>query len=284
MAGISPLLLRIDTGRGGTRAFSMNRLQGRSRWTVLRDVGLAAVLLCAPRDVRAQPVVPPTSAPASALPRLLLPGDTLLRPLTVTADSVRYALTMFRDADEIPVGRLVETLRADTINGVPVVRRVLKLQRGTMQLVDSTITDARTLAPRVRRALQQNRRVLLEFNGARIKGALAPLDAPPVPFDTTLRVVPFDAGNWELLMRALPLEKGFSVRFPVYDLDGGLREYRLAVTGSTSVQGEETHVVILTLARNRESVVWVSKQTGVVLQIETMLGETTMLRQVRVLR
>jgi hypothetical protein len=41
-------------------------------------------------------------------------------------------------------------------------------------------------------------------------------------------------------------------------------------------------VVILTLARNRESVVWVSKQSGIVLQIETMLGETTMLRQVRV--
>jgi hypothetical protein len=214
----------------------------------------------------------------------IVPGDSVLRRSWRTADSVRYALTMFRDADEIPVGRLVDVWRPDTIGGVPVVVRVQRLERGTVQLVDTTVTDQRTLAPRTRRSLQQNRRVLLEFNGARVKGALAPLDAPPVPLDTTLRVAPFDAGSWELLLRALPLEKDFAARFPVYDLDGGLREYRVNVTGRTPVQGEDCHVVILTLARNRESVVWVSVATGQVVQIETMLGETTMLRQVRVLR
>jgi hypothetical protein len=218
------------------------------------------------------------------LPPRILPGDSVLRRAWGSTDSVRYALTMFRDADEIPVGRLVDVWRLDTIGGIPVVVRVQRLQRGTVTLVDTTVTDQRTLAPRVRRSLQQNRRVLLEFNGARVKGSLAPLDAPPVPLDTTLRVAPFDAGSWELLLRALPLEKDFAARFPVYDLDGGLREYRIQVTGRTAVQGEDCHVVILTLARNRESVVWVSVDTGQVVQIETMLGETTMLRQVRVLR
>jgi hypothetical protein len=249
-----------------------------------RYAGTIGALVCLAGTLQGQVTTGSAQPPVATapLPRLLLPGDTLLKPLLVTRDSVRYALTVFRDADEIPVGRLAETLRADTVNGVPVVRRVLRIQRGTMLLVDSTMLDARTLAPRQRRSLQQNRRVLLEFNGAHIKGSLAPLDAPPVPFDTTFKVVPFDAGNWELILRALPLERGFAVRFPVYDLDGGLREYRVNVTGSTTVQGEEAHVVILTLARNRESVVWVSKQTGIVLQIETMLGETTMLRQVRV--
>jgi hypothetical protein len=218
------------------------------------------------------------------LPPRIVPGDSVLRRAWGSTDSVRYALTMFRDADEIPVGRMVDVWRLDTIGGIPVVVRVQRLQRGTVTLVDTTVTDQRTLAPRVRRSLQQNRRVLLEFNGARVKGSLAPLDAPPVPLDTTLRVAPFDAGSWELLLRALPLEKDFAARFPVYDLDGGLREYRIQVTGRTAVQGEDCHVVILTLARNRESVVWVSVDTGQVVQIETMLGETTMLRQVRVLR
>lgn len=218
------------------------------------------------------------------LPPRIVPGDSVLRSHWFTSDSIRYALTMFRDADEIPVGQLLDVWRPDTIGGVPVVVRVQRLQRGPVQLVDTTVTDQRTLAPRVRRSLQQNRRVLLEFNGARVKGSLAPLDAPPVPLDTTLRVAPFDAGSWELLLRALPLEKDFAARFPVYDLDGGLREYRVNVTGRTPVQGEDCHVVILTLARNRESVVWVSVATGQVVQIETMLGETTLLRQVRVLR
>jgi hypothetical protein len=215
-------------------------------------------------------------------PPRVLPGDSVLRPLAVRRDSVRYSLTMYRDADEIPVGRLTEHWRTDTVAGMPVLLRVQRLQRNLMQLVDSTWTDARTLAPRARRSLQQNRRVLLEFSGARVKGSLAPLDAPPVPLDTTLRLAPFDAGSWELVLRALPLETGFAARFPVYDLDGGLREYRVQVTGRSTVQGEDCHVAVLTLARNRESVVWLSAATGQVLQIETMLGETTMLRQVRV--
>lgn len=229
-----------------------------------------------------RPMAGPDAQPP--LPPRIVPGDSVLRRGWAVRDSVRHSLTMFRDADEIPVGRLDDVWRLDTIAGVPVVVRVQRLQRGTVQLVDTTITDARTLAPRARRSLQQNRRVLLEFSGARVKGSLAPLDAPPVPLDTTLRVAPFDAGNWELLLRALPLEKDFAARFPVYDLDGGLREYRVQVTGRTPVQGEDCHVVVLTLARNRESVVWVSVATGQVVQIETMLGETTMLRQVRVLR
>jgi hypothetical protein len=244
---------------------------------------VAAILSVVLAVVAASPPWLP-SAIQPPLPPRIAPGDSVLRSSWRTADSVRYALTMFRDADEIPVGQLVDVWRPDTIGGVPVVVRVQRLQRGTVQLVDTTVTDQHTLAPRTRRSLQQNRRVLLEFNGARVRGSLAPLDAPPVPLDTTLRVAPFDAGNWELLLRALPLEKDFAARFPVYDLDGGLREYRVNVTGRTPVQGEDCHVVVLTLARNRESVVWVSVATGQVVQIETMLGETTLLRQVRVLR
>lgn len=251
------------------------------RWTP----GAAAQAMTALLVAFAAPPLRAQSAAAQSQdppPPRVVPGAPVLRALPVLRDSVRYALAMFRDADEIPVGRLIDSWRTDTVAGVPVVLRVQRLQRNSMQLVDSTWTDARTLAPQARRSLQQNRRVLLEFNGARVRGALAPLDVPPVPLDTTLRLAPFDAGNWELVLRALPLERDFAARFPVYDIDGGLREYRVQVTGRTSIQGEDCHVVVLTLARNRESVVWVSVATGQVLQIETMLGETTLLRQVRI--
>jgi len=203
-----------------------------------------------PCALSAQVVPRPPAAPAApVLPPRVLPGDASLRPLPSLHDSVRYTLTMYRDADEIPVGRLTELWRTDSASGTPLVLRVQRLQRNTMQLIDSTWTDARTL---------------------------------PVPVDTTLRLAPFDAGNWELVLRALPLATGYAARLPVYDLDGGLREYLVQVTGQTTMQEEAAHVVVLTLARNRESVVWVSVHSGQVLQIETMLGETTMLRQVRV--
>lgn len=259
----------------------MRLLCSLGRTLVMAGLSAASVSVAGGSVASAQGAAPPVVSQAPPPPRVV-PGDSVLRPLPFIRDSVRYALTMFRDADEIPVGRLTEFWRTDSVGGTPVLLRVQKLQRNMMQLVDSTWTDARTLAPRARRSLQQNRRVLLEFSGTRVKGSLAPLDAPPVPLDTTLRVAPFDAGNWELVMRALPLQRDFAARLPVYDLDGGLREYRVQVTGRSTVQGEDSHVVVLTLARNRESVVWLSVSTGQVLQIETMLGETTMLRQVRV--
>lgn len=221
---------------------------------------------------------------ASPVYRLVVPGDSLLRGARLRADTVTYALTIFQGSDEIQVGRLRDVLTVDTVSGGPSALRVQALQRGTLQLVDSTRTDLRTLAPQLRGALQQNRRVHVEFTGRRVRGTVGPLDVPPVVLDTTLAVPFFDASSWDLLLRALPLEEGFAARFAMYDTDAGLREYRVQVTGRTTVQGEDAHVVVLTLARNRESVVWVSAVTGQVLQIETMLGETAMLRQVRVAR
>lgn len=255
----------------------MPRVRDLYRRCACLSGGLIA-LLCVSSALRAQG----RDSVATPVYRLIVPGDSLLNGSRITKDSVTYALTIFRDGDEIPVGRLRETITVDTVDGVPVARRVQRVQRGTLQLVDSTQTDVRTLAPRARGALQQNRRLHVEFTGRRVRGTVGPIDVPPVVLDTTLAVPFFDASTWDLLLRALPLAKGFAARFVVYDTEAGLREYRVQVTGRTTVQGEETHVVVLTLARNRESVVWVSTTTGQVLQIETMLGETAMLRQVRV--
>jgi hypothetical protein len=220
------------------------------------------------------------AAQGDAVAHRLFPGDSLLQAGRLASSAVQYSLTLYRDADEIPVGRLSDEVRVETVNGTAMLRRIQRLQRGTTMLIDSSLTEVATLAPRMHRSVQPTRRVALEFSGRKVKGSLTPQDLPPVVIDTTLAEPAFDSGNWDLLLRALPLEKGLSVRFPVYDIDAGVREYRFAVTGSTTVQGEEAHVVLFTLARNRETVVWVGKQSGLVLQMETMLSETSLLRQV----
>lgn len=226
----------------------------------------------------ATPVAKP-SAP------LVPPGDSALQGSRIAAGTARYALTMYRDADEIPVGRLTDEIRLDTVAETAprsvLLRRVQRLQRGTMELLDSTVTEVATLAPRWHRSLQPTRRLLLEFSGRRVKGSVGPVDVPPVPIDTTLPVPVFDSGNWDLFVRALPLAPGYAARFPVYDTDAGLREYQVEVTGSTTIQGEEAHVVLFTLGKGRESVVWIGTQSRELLQMETMLAPTTLLRQVR---
>jgi hypothetical protein len=212
---------------------------------------------------------------------LILPGDSAIRGSRIVADSAQYALIAYRGEQQQRLGTAVDVVRLEMRGQVPVIHRVLTVSPGRAPLIDSTETDARTLAPRRHRTVSPTRRIALDYTGKRVKGSLGPVDVPSLPIDTTLNVVPFDAGNWELVLRALPLEKGYAARFPVYDTDVGLREYRIEVTGSATVQGEDAHVVIFTLAPKRESVVWIGKTSRRLLQVETLIDATTMLRQVR---
>ena len=222
----------------------------------------------------------PTQAPVTAI--TVVPGDSTLRAQRLAAGTQVFALTLFRDGDEIPVGRLRDVLVHDSTASVPMLRRTLTTERGTLQLTDSTDSAELGLAPLRRRSQQQNRRVLLEFSGRRVRGSLAPQDVPGVPIDTTLPVAAFDAGNWDLVLRALPLTVGYTAQFAAYDVDAGVRRYQVQVTGQTTLHGEAAWVVKLVIGRGRESYVWIGKETARLLQLETMLNESTMLRQVLV--
>lgn len=210
-----------------------------------------------------------------------MPGDSTLRGTRITADSARFALIVYRGAQQQQIGSVSDVVTLDVQKGAPVINRVLTVQRGMAALIDSTSTDGRTMAPRTHRSIQPQRRIALEYAGKRVKGSLGPIDVPSLPIDTTLVLAPFDSGNWDLLVRAMPLAKGYAARFRVYDTDSGIREYSINVTGSATVLGEDAHVVIFSLAPGRESVVWIGKSSARVLQIETMIDAETMLRQVR---
>ena len=228
-----------------------------------------------------------TNGAARALPSAdsvsaLRPGDAVVDGRRITTETVRYVLTLLRDGAVSNAGQVIDETQRDSTNDRVLIRRVQTVQRGAARLIDSTVSDGRTLAPRQHRSLQPTRRMTLEFNGRRVKAAIGPVDAPLVPVDTTLSYAAFDSGNWDLLVRSLPLEKGYQARFAVFDLDAGLKEYAVQVTGSTTVQDEEAHVVIFTIAKGRESVVWIGKQSRRLLRIETTLGPTMVLQQERV--
>ena len=237
-----------------------------------------ALFVCATARAGGQP--PPTAGtPAPAPLRWVLPGDTALQAGRVPAGIRRYALTTVRDGVEQPLGTITDELVIDTSGAAPMIRRVQTVRRSTTALVDSSVTDGRTLAPRSHVSQQPARRIALEFARKRVKGSLTPSEAPSLPIDTSLVVAPFDSANWDLLVRSLPLAKDYAVRFPVYDVDAGLREYSVRVTGTATILGEEAHIVRFFFAPNRAATVWFAKGTGVLLQIETVLGETFLLRQ-----
>ena len=146
-------------------------------------------------------------------------------------------------------------------------------------LIDSTVTDAATLAPRQHRSIQPQRLLNIDFEGKRVRGRIGPAESPGAAIDTTLAWPVFDSGNWDLVVRAMPLAKDFEAVFRVYDLDGGMRDYRVKVIGSTPMHGENAHIVLFQLSAQREATVWIGDTTRRLLQVETPLGPTTILRQ-----
>jgi hypothetical protein len=222
------------------------------------------------------------TAPADTNPgKWILPGDSLLRGSRVALGTFRYALSAYKDGDEFNVGRIQDQISVDTADGVARLVRVQRLERGTQRVIDSTWTDFATLMPRRHRSEQPQRRIGIDFAGKKIRATIGQPGAVPAVIDTTLKLAAFDSGNWDLLLRALPLEKGLRVRFLVYDIDAGVHEYRLAVTGTTQIQGEEAYIVRFALSRTSEAFVWVSTATREFLQMETMIAANTLLRQVR---
>jgi hypothetical protein len=234
---------------------------------------LGICLACvAASDARAQgePPAPPD--------RRFWPGDKSLRSAGIRSDTVIYALTGYRDSDEIPVGTITDIVTRTGADR-PVIRRVLSVQRGTAMLIDSTVTDAVTLAPREHRSIQPQRMMQIEFEGKRVRGRIGPIESPGAAIDTTLSWPVFDSGNWDLVVRSMPLAENFAAIFRVYDLDSGMRDYRVRVLGSTPMHGENAHIVLFQLGGQREATVWIGDTTRRLLQVETPLGPTTILRQ-----
>ena len=119
----------------------------------------------------------------------------------------------------------------------------------------------------------------IEFDGRRVRGRVGPIDSPGAAIDTTLTSAVFDSGNWDLVVRAMPLAANFAAIFRVYDLDAGMRDYRVRVIGNTPMYGENAHIVLFQLSDQREATVWIGDTSRRLLQVETPLGPTTVLRQ-----
>lgn len=213
---------------------------------------------------------------------IIQPGDSVFDASRLETDTARFSLVVWRGESRTVVGQLTDILRRDSTANRVLLMRTQTLRRNGSQLVDSTVTDGYTLVPYQHSALQVSRMFNIRFQHRRVRGSLGPIDAPPIPIDTTLPSAAFDASNWDLLVRALPLTKGYAARFPVFDPDAGLRTYGIRVTGSAIVQGEDSHVVVLTLAKGRESVAWIGKESGKLLRVQTLINSNMMLEQERV--
>lgn len=228
-------------------------------------------VICSPLTARG------ASAQSTAV-RRVTPGDTSLRFSALKPDTAVYFLNAYRGGEEISIGTITDVLTRTSAK-TPEWRRVLKVERGNIRLTDSTLSDGVTLTPKRRYSWQPQRELRLEFSGLKVKGMLGPPEAPGVPLDTTLMVPAFDAGNWDLVLRAMPLAPDYEATFPVFDIETGTHLYGVRVIGSTMMMGETAHIALFQLGGSREVKVWIGATTRRLLQTETPIDGTISLMQ-----
>jgi hypothetical protein len=233
-----------------------------SRW--IRGLSVALLVACLPATVVAQATVP---------------GSSGIEPTRIRFGTMEYSLTLVRGDEEESIGVLRDEIMPIRSND-PVLRRVMVLSRSGELLIDSTHTDLETLAPRWHRSVQPKRNIDFEMFGRKVKGSVTAAGTPARMIDTTLADLSFDSSNWDLVVRALPLETGDAAVLSVYDVDRNLQRYTMRVIDRT-VKGK-TDVIHVTVETGRGSEIhaWFDDKTRVLLRVETKLGPDTLLRQV----
>jgi len=211
--------------------------------------------------------------------QVTMPGSPNIESTRIRYGTLEYVLSIVRDGEEQIFGTLVDEIlpiRGDD----PVIKRVQTTKRTGGLFVDSTVTDAQTLAPRWHYGVDTRRTVLLEFDGVRVYGRLTPGNGAARTIETTVAEPFFDASNWDLAVRALPLEEGESAIVQVYDVDRQLQRYNVRVADrELRGTGAIVHVVVQ-LGRDNEAHVWFDDSTRTLLRVETPIEPGVLLRQV----
>ena len=208
-----------------------------------------------------------------------VPGSAGIEPTRIRYGTMEYTLTIVRGDEEESIGVVRDEIMPIRGND-PVLRRVFMLSRAGELLIDSTFTDLETLAPLWHRSVQPKRTIDFEMSGKRVKGVIAPTGSAAKTIDTTLADLAFDSSNWDLVVRALPLENGDAAVLSMYDVDRNLQRYTVRVV-DRQVKGKTDVIhVTLDMGRGSETHAWFDDKTRVLLRLETRLGPDAVLRQV----
>lgn len=205
---------------------------------------------------------------------IVAPGDARVDGRRLTAVTETFAWTLVDSAGEHPAGTRTDELSVR--DGV--VRRVQTVRRGPTALVDSSEAEARSLRPASHVSHQPTRVTRLRFAGDRVAGEVAPRDGERRVVADSLERAAFDSGNWDLVVRALPLRSGLAGRMPVYDQDNRLGWYEFRVLDPEAVNGAPAWRIEATLGRSRMTM-WVDERTRAVVAAESRFPDGRILRQ-----
>jgi len=209
------------------------------------------------------------------------PGAPTIDASRIRYGALDYVLSLKREGEEEFIGTVRDEIlpvRGDD----PVIRRVQTVRRGKTVTIDSTVSDASTLAPRWHRTVEPNRDVLLQWADGRVRGEVIGSGSGrrAAKAIDTVYADAFDAANWDLAVRALPLDEGDVTTIEVYDVERQRHPYSVRVV-SRDIRGNSYVIhVIVQVDKNTEAHAWFDDVTRTLLRVETQISHDMVLRQV----
>ena len=198
------------------------------------------------------------------------------RPLDGTT---RYDLTVQqpRDSAPRPLGTMTVTQSTTRCGGNDIVRRVIVYDYGaTGRVVDTTLSIALTLAPIRERTHRTSGDIVLDFEGAIVRGRMS-RGGKSRSIHDSLATPAFNSTDLDLVVRSLALRPGMSTVVQIYDPEfGGLRQDSISVLQleSARVPGTEQTWVVRSRDRRLGSTYRISEHSRKLLSADIQADST----------
>lgn len=171
----------------------------------------------------------------AAEPRIVNPGDPMIADLDFTPFIATYDNY---DRQQRPIGTITTEIKKAPLGNGTATWWICTIDMGDRTVIDSIAFAPKSLAP-VYRSFPHARRGyhFLHLDGARVSGFVRPLDGgPDKAIRQTLDGPFFEVSLLDLVLAALPLKEGLSVRMPCADYQSGKRSWaEAAVRGKKQV-------------------------------------------------
>jgi len=199
-------------------------------------------------------------------PDTIAAGDSVVRGRSLLLGTTIKQLVMEDSSGRQVLGRLTQQLGTATIGGKTGMLSVQTFDLGGKQTVDSSFADLRTLAPILHRSHNESRAMTLDFDLARVTGAVKPSSGDAKAIDQTTAVATFDSNIADVVFAALPLSDGYSASIPTYIYEeGGLVWNEITVTNAQPVDGVAVWLVRAHTAK-RDVEYWIARQSRTVVK------------------
>jgi hypothetical protein len=205
-------------------------------------------------------------------------GDRVVRAAALALQTTTKRMVLEDSSGSHVLGTLTQTLSRVTIAGRSGLLSVQTFEFGGKRTVDSSFADARTLRPILHRSHNESRVMTLDFDAARVVGAVTPSAGERKAIDQVTAVPTFDSNIADLVYAALPLAEGYAATVPTYVYEeGGLVWSDVSVRGDAPVDGQPVWRVHVHSAK-RDVDYWVARKSHTVLRSRYQVAPGRVLR------